>query len=350
MDQHPSVVGIDKKLIDCMKVINSSSYKIAILTDDQQKVVGVVTDGDIRRAILDGYGLESSNSIFKTDTFHKFFVDDLKPADNILNYMQSRKLQYCPILNRDYTLAKILELNAPEISSTVKSSVFIMAGGKGTRLLPLTANCPKPMIPIGNRPMLEILITKLRAQGFAKFFISVNYLKEQIIDYFGDGSSLNISIEYMIENKPLGTAGPLASIKNLENSPIVITNCDVLTDLDYTSIIEYHLHEKLDFTLCTRLELIKSPFGVVRLDDQLVQRIEEKPTFTHHVSAGIYVINPSLLEYVGEESYLDMPDLINKLIKLGHKVGAYPVSEYWIDIGRPETLSQATKDLSIMDL
>ena len=220
----------------------------------------------------------------------------------------------------------------------------------GTRLLPLTANCPKPMDSNCNRPMIEILITKLRAQGFVNFFISVNYLKEQIIDYFGDGSSLNISIEYLIENEPLGTAGPLAGVKNVEESPIVITNCDVLTDLDYTSIIEYHLHEKLDFTLCTRIELMKSPFGVVRLENQLVKNIEEKPTFTHHVSAGIYVINPSLLKYVGEESYLDMPDLVNKLIKLGYKVGAYPVSEYWIDIGRPETLKQATKDLSSMNL
>ena len=224
--------------------------------------------------------------------------------------------------------------------------VLIMAGGRGERLRPLTDSCPKPMLLLGSRPLLEIILEGCVESGFRKFFISVNYLKNQIIDYFEGGEKWGIQIEYIQEDRPLGTAGSLALLPEFPRRPMLVVNGDVLTKVNYSDILQFHDEHRALATICVRQHETKIPYGVVKTSGVDVSGVEEKPTHAEYVNAGVYVISPSFLRLMEKGEQYDMPDLLISAIKAQNKVVAFPLHEYWLDVGHPDSLQQATGDLT----
>jgi NDP-sugar pyrophosphorylase family protein len=221
-----------------------------------------------------------------------------------------------------------------------------MAGGLGTRLRPLTETLPKPMLRVGGRPMLEIILDNFVSQGFKNFFISINYLGHIIQEHFGDGSKFGVSITYLSESKRLGTAGALSLLPEGITENIVVTNGDVLTRLNLRALLDFHNALHSSATICVREFSTQVPYGVVEVADQVVQKIEEKPNVQRLVNAGIYVLNPKLLSQIPKDTYIDMPDLLNSMLKKDQVIGAFPIREYWADIGRVTDLDNANLEFN----
>jgi NDP-sugar pyrophosphorylase family protein len=255
--------------------------------------------------------------------------------------MQREALRHIPLLDQEGRVVQLLLLqeliNPPQLSN----AVVIMAGGKGTRLRPHTEHCPKPMLPVGDQPMLEILLEQCIENGFRRFFFSVNYLKEQIIAHFGDGSRWRVSIDYLVENEPLGTAGSLQLLPDSVKEPFLVLNGDVLTRLNPSQLLQFHREHEAQATLCVREHELTVPFGVVQTNGIELAGFEEKPTYRHLVNAGVYVINPQLLPLLPPHQFTDMPSLLQAAQSAGYRVTVCPIHEYWIDVGRPETLEEA---------
>ncbi|MCB1422186.1 MAG: NTP transferase domain-containing protein, partial [Nitratireductor sp.] len=222
-----------------------------------------------------------------------------------------------------------------------ENPVVIMAGGKGQRLYPLTKDRPKPMLEVGGKPILEIILEQCIYSGFSQFHISVNFLKEQIVNHFGDGSRWGVDIQYIEENEPLGTCGALSLLNPLPNKPILMMNGDVLTRVEFAQLMKYHDERACAVTMCVREHITKIPFGVVTIDGETVSGIQEKPDISHFVNTGIYVLDPNIIRLLKYGECCDMPQLVERAMVAGEKVAAFPVHEYWLDIGKPDTLLQA---------
>ena len=218
---------------------------------------------------------------------------------------------------------------------------LLMAGGRGKRLMPITNDCPKPLLPINGKPILEIILEQCIDSGIRNFYISVHYLAEKIINYFGDGSKWNVNIDYIKENKPLGTAGSLKLLPKDFKEPIIIINGDVLTKTNFKDVLKYHSINSADITICAREHKLESPFGVIEVDGISFKSMIEKPSIKQLVNAGIYVINSSVMEFIKTDEYLDMPELISSCKGNKKNIIVYPIHEFWLDIGKPESLDKA---------
>jgi NDP-sugar pyrophosphorylase family protein len=255
--------------------------------------------------------------------------------------MRREVLRQIPVLDDEGRVVQLLLLQELLSPPQLSNAVVIMAGGKGTRLRPHTEHCPKPMLPVGDQPMLEILLEQCIASGFRQFYLSVNYLKEQIIDHFADGSRWGVSIEYLVENEPLGTAGSLQLLPDALKAPFLVLNGDVLTRLNPSQLLRFHNEHQAQATLCVREHELTVPFGVVQTNGVELAGFAEKPTYRHLVNAGVYVIDPQLLPLLPPHQATDMPSLLQAAQQAGHRVAVCPIHEYWIDVGRPETLEEA---------
>lgn len=322
-----------------LKVIENGNIQISLVVDDQNRLIGTLTDGDIRRGLLRGHTLEAKVTSFMNSQFTSLRNDD--DRSKYLKTMELKNLRHLPILDKKGRVIELLFRN--EFDSTVNypNTVVIMAGGKGTRLRPLTENCPKPMLPVNGQPMLEILLEHCIANGFRNFYFSVNYLKEQVIDYFKDGSKWNVSINYLQEDLPLGTAGSLKLLPSNISHPILVMNGDVLTRFNPSDLINYHNEYNPSATLCVCEHKIDVQFGVVEANGIELTRFEEKPSYQYLVNAGVYVINPELLSLIEPNETIDMPTLLSKAQHSGDRIIICPIHEYWIDIGRRESLDSA---------
>ncbi|KZR85007.1 D-glycero-alpha-D-manno-heptose 1-phosphate guanylyltransferase [Synechococcus sp. MIT S9504] len=330
-----------------MKVIDQGAAQIALVVDDDQRLLGTLTDGDIRRGLLHGASLDSPVHQLMN---HKFrFVRSSDNQGVILEMMRREVLGQIPVLDEDGLVVELLLLQELLNPQKLDNSVVIMAGGKGTRLRPYTENCPKPMIPVGGRPMLEILLEKCIADGFSDFYFSVNYLKEQIIEHFADGARWGVSIRYLIENEPLGTAGSLQLLPVSLTKPFLVLNGDVLTRLDFSHLLNFHTEHRAQASLCVREQELTVPFGVVQTKGIELAGFEEKPTYRHQVNAGVYVIDPQLLTLLPPNQFTDMPSLLKAAQEVGHRVAVCPIHEYWLDVGRPETLQQAHREWCVQE-
>jgi NDP-sugar pyrophosphorylase family protein len=238
-------------------------------------------------------------------------------------------------------LFRLEELIKPELQS---NAVVIMAGGEGRRLGPLTRELPKPMLQVGGKPILEIILEQCIEAGFRDFYLTVNYLKNHIQNHFEDGSRWRVNIQYIEEDKPLGTAGPLSLLPSVPDHPLLVLNGDVLTRVDYGRLLHFHSEQEAAATLCVREHTTQIPYGVVRIDDVVVEAMEEKPVLSHYVNAGIYLLEPWLLDLVPSDQFFDMPQLLEKALAHQYRVGAFPIHEYWLDIGLPETLDRAHQE------
>lgn len=328
-------------LREVISVIDRGAAQIALITE-QGRLVGTVTDGDIRRCLLRGESLDSPVANIMCRDFH--YLPAGATAAEALAIMQCESLRQIPAIDETGKVVHLFLLDSLIKPQRLLNSVVIMAGGRGTRLLPHTEHCPKPLLPVAGRPMLEILLEQCIASGFLQFYFSVNYLKEQIIDHFGDGQAWGVSIDYLVEDEPLGTAGSLQLLPSSMQEPFLVLNGDVLTRLNPSQLVRFHVEHEAAATLGVREHITTVPFGVVQTKGVELAGFEEKPSFRQLVNAGVYVINPQLLPLLPPHQPTDMPTLLRSAQQAGHRVAVCPIHEYWIDVGRPETLYQAHQE------
>ena len=327
---------------DALLVIDKYLPKIALIVEKSGLLVGTLTDGDIRRGLLQGETLEAPAERLMNRQFR--FVRSGQDKAVVLEMMRREVVRQIPVLDAEGRVVELLLLQELLEPAKLPNAVVIMAGGKGTRLRPHTAHCPKPMLPIDGKPMLEILLEQCIASGFSQFYLSVNYLKEQIIDHFQDGRRWGVAVDYLVEDEPLGTAGSLQLLPGSVQVPFLVLNGDVLTRLNPSQLLSFHGEHEAAATLCVREHLVTVPFGVVQSKGVELAGFEEKPSYRHLVNAGVYVIEPQLLALLPPHQATDMPTLLQSAQQAGHRVAVCPIHEYWIDVGRPETLKQANRE------
>ncbi len=315
--------------------------QIVLAVSDGYKLAGTLTDGDIRRAFLKGHHLESAIDA----VIHRspLVVPPEIGRDVVLQLMKINKIHQLPIVSSEGEVVGLHVWDSIIAPDVIENMMIIMAGGKGKRLLPHTENCPKPMLEVGGKPMLEHIIERAISDGFQNFVISLNYLGHIIEDYFGDGGRYGVSIEYLKEDEPMGTAGCLSLLSKRPNLPFVVTNGDVLTDIHYNEFLDFHARHDAAATMAVRLHEIQNQFGVVRTNGVELEGFEEKPVYRSHVNAGIYVLNPDVLSYLEGRQRCDMPALFERLKRNAERTIVYPMHEPWIDVGRPEDLASARK-------
>lgn len=339
------LIKSEASIKDAVNILEITNEGIALVVNNNKLLLGTITDGDIRRGLLKGLSLNNNvSSIMKKNMI--FLRENipfiLKKAESL---MKEHNICQIPVLDKKGKILNLITSQDIQNSNTSKiPRVVIMAGGLGSRLLPLTENIPKPMLKFGGKPMLEIVLSSCIRAGLKEFYFAVNHLKEQIIDYFEDGSKWGVSIKYLEEENALGTAGALHLYPNEDESMILVLNGDVLTNLDISNLISFHKKHDSIATICVREHTEKIPYGVVNLSNEIVTSIEEKPSICNYVNAGIYLLNPEILQFIEEGNTLDMPDLLTLAIEANEKVTACPIHEYWVDVGQPETFSKAKKD------
>lgn len=322
-----------------LEVIDRSALQIALVVDEKGCLIGTVTDGDVRRGILRGLGLDSSVAEIMNKNFSFSHAEDAR--EKILAIMSNKSLHQLPVIDHNGCLVGIHTIDSLMASTARNNIVFLMAGGLGSRLKPLTANCPKPLLKVGGKPILESIIESFIEQGFKNFYISINYKGEMIEEYFGNGSDLGVQINYIREDKRLGTAGSIKLIPETNSQPIIVMNGDILTKVDFRNLIDFHINQEADATLCIREYQLEVPYGVVLIERNRFRGIEEKPKEKFHINAGLYVINPELINYIPENTYFDMPELFRILAKEDRETAVYPIREYWMDIGHMDDYERA---------
>lgn len=334
-------------VIYALEKIGKEALRALLVTDKNQHLLGVITDGDIRRHLLK----HGSMDVAVTAVMNKNpkTALEIESRDQLLIKMQNLNILHLPIVDSNNKVVGLETLNSIIAKTQHTNWVVFMAGGLGTRLHPLTLDSPKPLMKIGNKPILEILLENFIRNGFVNFYFSVNYKATMIQDYFGNGEKWGISIHYIHEDQRLGTVGSLNLLPTKPNEPFFVVNADIMTNLNFDQILEfhqYHVHNPIA-TLCVRQYENTIPYGVVNINphDHCLLSIEEKPTRAYFVNAGIYILNPSVLDYFPKENiFYDMPNLLTELVKTNKNVATFPIREYWLDVGSHENLSQAVDD------
>lgn len=324
-----------------IQVIDKSAAQLAVVVSNNGELLGVLTDGDVRRALIDGKSLDVAvdTVMNKTPFFGKVGISN----EEALLLMKKHVIHQLPIVNHNQTVIDLLTIDNLISAQEKINRVVLMAGGLGLRLRPLTDNYPKPMLKVGGKPILEHLIESFSQQGFRNFYISINYKAEHIQNYFGDGSRWGVNINYLHEEQKMGTAGSLSLIPHELTAPFFVMNADLLTKADFLKILSAHQQSQAEATIVVREHETQIPYGVVEVDENKVLKIIEKPIQKFYVNTGIYLIEPSVLEAV-EKKFIDMPDLLQRLIQDRKLVNFYDLKEYWLDIGRHEEFERAQSD------
>ena len=335
-------LGINSTIKDALQTINNGGLQIAIVVDENDALVGTVTDGDIRRGLLNGLDLNSSVSLVVHKSPSIASVGDTK--ESILKIALAKKLHKIPLVDE---LGKLVGIE--DIEDIIKpvgktNRVILMVGGLGTRLRPLTQDTPKPMLKVGNKPILQTIVEKFAEYGFVNITMCVNFNASIIRDYFGDGREFGVNIDYVLEEKRMGTAGALSLLKERPSEPFFVMNGDLLTNVNFEHIFNYHTLNKATATMCVREYDYEVPYGVVKMNDNKITAISEKPVQKFFVSAGIYMLSPEILDLIPQDEFYDMPTLFEKAIAQNKNVISFPIHEYWIDIGRLEEYQKANEE------
>jgi dTDP-glucose pyrophosphorylase len=337
-----TLVNPDSSIINAMKIIDDSSMQIALVVDCGTHLIGIVTDGDIRRGLLKGLPLDQPVKLIMNRDFINVGLHTTR--QEVLNIMKDKELRQIPVLDDNGCVIDLKIISDMMQHIDRDNLVVLMAGGMGTRLQPLTDDCPKPLLKVGNKPILETILDNFIDFGFRKFYISVNYMAEVIISYFGDGSRWDVQIQYLHEDKALGTAGALGLLPVYPLSPLIVMNADVLTKVNIQHLLDFHNSNKAIATMCVRDYHMRVPFGVAATEQHRLISIDEKPSHRFFVNAGIYVLEPEVLKLIDKNSFLDMTNLFNKLILAGYETVAFPIREYWMDVGRLDDFERANGD------
>ena len=317
---------------DAIEVIDNGAAQVALVVNSNNKLLGLVTDGDVRRGIIRNLSLDDKISSIMTKSPLVLSLDAKKAE--ILQLMREKLIHHIPLVDGNGCICSLEVLDDLLKKRSLSNPVVIMAGGKGERLGSLTKNCPKPMLEVNGKPMLEIILEKCIDAGFTNFYISVNYLKEKVISYFETGEKWGVNISYLEEDEPLGTCGSLKLMPNNLVDDILVLNGDVLTDLEYDRLIAYHQKSRNVMTVCTRSHRVRIPFAVMTSSGAKLERFVEKPMYDFQVNAGVYILNSSLIEKIPCELY-NMTDLVDDLLDTKSEVGVFPIHENWKDIGNP---------------
>ncbi|NTV49357.1 MAG: CBS domain-containing protein [Geobacteraceae bacterium] len=326
-------------IIDTIKIIDATALQIALVVDDNNRLLGTLTDGDVRRAILNETSLTDQVQTVMNREFTSVSITETR--DNILALMKGKQFHQIPVLDENRCIVGLELLD--EILSIKKRDnlVVLMAGGLGTRLGHLTKECPKPLLKVGNKVVLETIINNCKEYGLYRFALSINYKAEMIQDYCGDGKRWGVEISYVHENKRLGTAGALGLLQTTTDLPVLVMNADVLTKVNFQHLLDFHEDHQSVATMCVREYDFQVPYGVVKIDKQRLLGIEEKPVHRFFVSAGIYLLNPEILSIVPKDEYFDMPSLFEKVLEQNMATTVFPIREYWLDIGKIDDFERA---------
>ena len=337
------LLDFNKTLSEAISKLEVIDQKIILVTKKNNLLIGTITDGDIRRAIL--AGISMNETIEKVANKKPIYVLENTPADEINKIMKEKEVLQIPICKKNKRVIGLKSsLNEASLKK-FKNPVFLMAGGFGKRLTPLTDNIPKPLLKVGSTPILQIILENFVNTGFEDFFISTHFMSQKIKDYFGNGKKWNVSIKYIDEKNPLGTAGALGLLPKKEiNMPLIMMNGDLLTNVNFKKLLDNHNKSKSALTVCISEHQIQIPYGVINKSKSKLVKIEEKPFQKFFINAGIYVLNPAIVKSIKKENKMDMPSLIQKLLNKKEKVNIFPIHEYWLDIGRISEFQKANED------
>ena len=311
------------------------------IIDKTETLIGTITDGDIRRGLIKGLDITSDVSFFMNSNF-RYIVDSENNVEKIKHY-RSIGVELIPLVNTEKKILKIFDLSIVE--SIIPTSALIMAGGRGERLKPLTDSIPKPMLHIGEKPIIEHNIDRLIKYGVKEFFISVKYLADQIIDYFGDGSKKGISIKYIIENESLGTIGALSLIENISNQNIIVMNSDLLTNIDFEDFYNYYSNQDCAMCVASIPYSVNIPYAVLETENNEVVSFAEKPKYTYYSNAGVYIMNSDIRNKIPKNTFFNATDLMENIIQNKLSIKHYPILGYWLDIGRHDDYNKAQEDI-----
>ncbi|NLI91354.1 MAG: CBS domain-containing protein [Peptococcaceae bacterium] len=336
------IISSETAIAKAIEIIDNSGLQIALVVNEDGQLLGTVTDGDIRRAILKQISLEEPVTRAMNSVPACIRHDQSREAAILL--MKSKKVHQIPVLDENKRVVG-LEIADDLLTAPPRENwVILMAGGLGQRLRPLTENCPKPLLKIGHKPILETILESFIEQGFRHFYVSVNYKAEMIMKHFGNGSRWGVEIKYLEENKPLGTAGALGTLPHKPELPFLVMNGDILTKVNFGKLLDFHHKNLFEATICVKENTSQIPYGVVTVRKNLLLKIEEKPQLRFFINGGLYVFNPGVLDYLPGGSCQDIPDFLQTLLKEGKDIGAFPIREYWIDIGRHHDYEKANYD------
>lgn len=336
------LVGEDSSVKDAIGAVEAGRCGVALWVDDRRRLLGLLTDADLRKALLRGASLSDRVAPYVNRSPVVAMAD--QPREEIFELMRRTGCSPVPLLDpsgRVVGLESLTSLLRP--GGLADHPVVIMAGGVGSRLHPLTLDRPKPMLPVRDKPILHLILDSLKAYGFQQVFLAVHFRHEVIEEYFGDGKSMGLHIDYLREENPLGTAGALALLPERPAHPFVVMNGDLLTHVNMESLVDYHVRSGLPATMCVRAYEVQIPYGVAKLEGPRVVSLEEKPVHGCFVNAGIYVLNPEMLDLVGTAPRpLDMTELMVQAIARWGGIGSFPIHEYWLDVGQFDEYERAS--------
>lgn len=328
--------------------IDETGKGISLVVDKDRRLLATITDGDIRRAILDGINIDNEISLLmtrKTADRQKPLLATQELSDlELVALMDEHKLRHIPVVDAHHRVVRLAIREDLCPNDDLPVAAVIMAGGFGTRLKPLTDDTPKPMLKIGGTPLLERTVERLRKSGVRNISLTTHYLPEKIQSHFGNGSEFGVNINYFAEDRPLGTAGALSMLP-VTTEPLIVLNGDILTGVDFNELVRFHHEHEAVLTVGVRQYEFKVPYGVIEANQGVVQGLQEKPRFEFLVNAGIYLLDPAARDHIPENDRFDMTDLIESLLQSGQKVVTFPVVEYWLDIGQLDDFQRAQQDV-----
>lgn len=345
-----TLISPESSIKHALEIIDNQAMRVALVVDQDRKLVGIVSDGDIRRGLLNNLTLV--DLVTEVMNSSPTIVKEGLSREELIELMERKSILSLPVVDSQGRVTGLETLHGALLRPKHQNPVFIMAGGFGTRLRPLTDACPKPMLKVGDKPILETLIRSFMKAGFINFYISTHYMPEQIRNHFGDGSELGVKITYVHEEKPLGTGGALGLLPEdlPENLPLIMINGDVLTTVGFQRLLDFHVEHDADATMCVREYDYQIPYGVINGEGNKIISMVEKPIQRFFVNAGIYVVSPRVFKSVSKNQCIDMPTLLEQHMNDRQKVLMFPIHEYWLDIGRMDDFNRAQVDIHTLGL
>jgi dTDP-glucose pyrophosphorylase len=339
------VISESCTLMQALEKLNTNDKLTLIVLNNNSEVVGTITDGDIRRGILKGVSLESPISTFMHSNF--IFLKNGQPDLTLIDSVRKNNIRLLPVLNDERKLVKLFDLTRQK--SLLPVEAVLMAGGKGERLRPLTEKTPKPLLKLGNKAIIEYNINNLSKFGIENVYISVKYLADQIVDYLGDGEKYGLNIRYIREDEPLGTLGAVTLVDHYESDTVLVMNSDLFTNLNLEEFYNHYMEEGADMAIATFPYVVSVPYGVLNIENSSVTSVAEKPTYTYHASAGMYLIKKEYFNLIPKNTFYNATDLMDLLFSMQKKITYFPIVGYWIDIGKPDDYKKAQEYVKYLE-
>ena len=342
------IINQDQSVRDALiKLDFLASDAILFVTDENEKLIGSLTDGDLRRGFIKGLGFE--DEILNFIQPKPSYIIEGEDAIKKLEEFRAKNFKIVPVLNANHQIVDII--NFRDTSTIIPVDAVLMAGGEGKRLRPLTENTPKPLLKVGDKPIIEYNIDRLSKVGIKNIHLSVNYLAEQLIDYFQDGSSKSLNIQYVKEDKPLGTIGSVLLVEDFKHDDIIVMNSDLLTNIDFTDFYKMFKESDADMAVAATSYHVDIPYAVLEVDNtNSVKSLKEKPRYTYYSNAGIYLLKKELLKMIPQGTFFDITDLMDKILEMNLKLVTFPINGYWLDIGKHEDFKKAQEDIKHIKL